>query len=82
MKAIFFKEWNRTLIGMTINETVIEDLPVYLDGEIIMSCWKMNFKERMKALFHGRIWLQVMSGDTHPPITMFCDKDGFKDKKK
>jgi len=29
-------------------------------GEVV-SCWKMSFKERMKVLFFGRVWLSLMS---------------------
>lgn len=29
-------------------------------GEVI-SCWKMNFKERIKVLFFGRVWVSLMS---------------------
>lgn len=30
------------------------------EGEVI-SCWKLSFKERVKILFTGRIWLSLMS---------------------
>jgi len=30
------------------------------EGEVI-SCWKMSFKERMKVLFFGRVWVSLMS---------------------
>jgi hypothetical protein len=29
-------------------------------GEVI-SCWKMSFKERIKVLFFGRVWISLMS---------------------
>jgi hypothetical protein len=29
-------------------------------GEII-SCWKLSFKERIKILFTGKVWLSLMS---------------------
>lgn len=29
-------------------------------GEVI-SCWRMSFKERLKVLFYGRVWLSLMS---------------------
>ena len=28
-------------------------------GEVI-SCWRMSFKERIKVLFFGRVWLSLM----------------------
>lgn len=29
-------------------------------GEVV-SCWKMTFKERIKVLFTGKVWLSLMS---------------------
>jgi hypothetical protein len=31
-----------------------------VEGEVI-SCWKMSFKERIKVLFFGRVWMSLMS---------------------
>ena len=30
------------------------------EGEVI-SCWQMSFKERMKVLLTGKVWLSLMS---------------------
>jgi hypothetical protein len=29
-------------------------------GEVV-SCWKLSFKERVKIVFTGRVWLSLMS---------------------
>lgn len=75
MRPIKFEESNKTLTA----RDPIEALPVYDSGEVIMSCWKMNFKERIKALIHGRIWLQILADQTHEPVSLLCDKSGFVD---
>lgn len=44
-----------------------------LDGTCI-SCWKMGWKERLKALFTGKIWLGVLSGHTQPAVYVAIDQ--------
>lgn len=78
MKPIKFNECNLTLLGREIEGKRIRNLPAYSDGKLIMSCWKMNFKDRIKAFFFGTIWLQIRAQDTHPPVAMICDKNGFE----
>jgi hypothetical protein len=47
------------------NVTFAEDQPQYQplpayrssEGEVI-SCWKLSFRERLKVLFGGRLWLR------------------------
>jgi hypothetical protein len=36
-------------------------------GECI-SLWTTSFWERLKFLFHGKLWLGVYSGRTQPPV--------------
>lgn len=33
-----------------------------------ISCWKMDWSERIKALLTGVVWVGVLSGRTQPPI--------------
>lgn len=54
------------------NSGVDFDLPAYRtetsDGQpCFVSCWKMTWKERLQALFAGRVWLGVL-GSGHPPV--------------
>lgn len=59
MKPIEFKE---------SNVTFAKDQPEYLplhayrsdDGEVI-SCWKLTFGERLKVLFTGKVFLQILT---------------------
>lgn len=51
-------------------------------GESI-SVWTATFWQRVKFLFHGRIWIGVLSGYSQPPIWLDCTKTIFiKPKKK
>jgi len=36
-------------------------------GECI-SLWTTSFWERLKFLFHGKLWIGVLSGKTQPPV--------------
>jgi len=61
MKPIKFKEQNCTYA---------EDQPEYLplpafkndstEAEVI-SCWKLSFKERIKILFTGKLWVSLLT---------------------
>lgn len=44
-----------------------------LDGTCI-SCWKMTWRERLKSVFTGVVWVGVLSGRTQPPIYATIDK--------
>lgn len=55
----------------------IVTLPVYRDGEQCISLWKMNWRERLSALIYGRVWLQVLSGSTQPPVALRAKKNIF-----
>jgi hypothetical protein len=33
-------------------------LPAYTDGRETISCWKLTFKERIKVLIFGKLWLR------------------------
>lgn len=66
-----FPEQNKTLTkpqGMTDEEC--GSLPVYNDGEQSVSCWRMSWRERLSALWHGKVWLQVYAGQTQPPVSL------------
>ncbi len=85
MKAIPFKEATIELkkpVSMTNEEC--SSLHVYqnTDGSCV-SCWTVSLWQRIKFLFHGKIWLGVLSGSTQPPVWLDCTKSVFNtDKKK
>lgn len=73
MYPVDFKEANKML--MPPKETKLSDniigidlLPVWTDNEQVVSCWKMNWRERLSALIFGKAWLAVLSGTTQPPV--------------
>lgn len=83
MKAIKFKHANRNLQkppSMTDEEC--SSLWVFTDTKMCVSCWKLNWKERLAVLFFGNIWLGVLSGETQPPVWLDCVRTVFKEGKK
>ncbi len=79
MKPIEFPEANKTLVkpqGMTDEEC--GPLPVFNDGQQSISCWKMTWRERLAALFFGRVWLFVYFGETQPPVQLEAMETVFK----
>lgn len=53
----------------------------HADGTCI-SLWTVSFWQRLKFLFHGHIWLGVLSGTTQPPVWLDCTKTVFIKPKK
>lgn len=75
MKPIKFEQANKNLLkpeSMTDEEC--SSLWVYNDGRECISCWRLTWKERIKALLFGRVWLSVLSGRTQPPVWLTCCK--------
>lgn len=56
----------------------VGDLPVYKGGGEIISSWKMSIKERLSALFFGRVWIRVAAMKTHPPVAVQVTRSVFK----
>lgn len=78
MKPIKFEQANKNLLkpeSMTDEEC--SSLWVYNDGRECISCWRLTWKERIKALLFGRVWLSVLSGRTQPPVWLACCKTVF-----
>lgn len=78
MQPIAFKQANKNLLkpeGWTDEEC--GSLPVYSDGKQCISLWKMTWYERLSALFFGRVWLWVVSGNTQPPVSLMASKEIF-----
>lgn len=73
MEPIDFKQSNMTLTAPGAMPDC-GDLPVYTDGKQCVSCWKMSFKERIKVLFTGRVWLGVIGHRTQPPVWLNGNK--------
>ncbi len=74
MQPIDFKESNKVLTkpeGMTDEQC--SSLHVFSDGERVISCWNMSIAERFRAVFTGRVWASVWSGETSPPIKVMVE---------
>lgn len=81
MKPIKFNQANKNLLKPnSMTEEECSSLWVYTDGNQCISCWKMNWKQRIKALFFGKVWLSVMSGETQPPVWVDCCKTVFEEE--
>lgn len=70
MRPIEFPEQTKILQkpkDMTDEEC--QPMAVWSDGKQCISCWVGNWKERLKFLFSGRIYLSVITGmSTQPPV--------------
>lgn len=55
----------------------IAPLPVWTDGEVCLSSWKLSLRERVAALVFGRVWLWVASGKTQPPVSLSAERTPF-----
>ncbi len=69
MKPIRFKE-STTTLGRPRSMTDEEcgSLPVFRDDHRFVSCWKGDWKERLKFLFTGKVWLGVVTQGQQPPV--------------
>ena len=59
----------------------IAPLPVWTDGEVCLSSWKLSLRERVAALVFGRVWLYVASGRRQPPVALSAERTPFPDEK-
>jgi len=73
MKPIMFKESN---IVYAEHQPEYIPLPAFRDdkGEVV-SCWKLSVRERVKILFTGKIWLDLLTfNQPLQPIIISADK--------
>lgn len=52
----------------TMLDSECQSLPIWNDGKECISCWRASFKERVRILLTGKVWLSVLSGRTQPPV--------------
>lgn len=70
MKPTDFPESNFTFTRpSSMTEEECGDLQVYRDPAVIISCWQLTWRERLRLLFTGRLWLWIM-GQGMPPVCM------------
>ena len=78
MEPIHFEQANKNLLkpeGWTDEQC--GSLPVFTDGKECISLWKMTWRERISALFFGKVWLFVHSGQTQPPVGLMAMRQIF-----
>jgi hypothetical protein len=73
MKAAKFPLSNATL-SAPAGLPDVQPLPVYTDGQTVVSCWRMSWRERLSALVVGKCWLAVLSGKTQPPVVLSVER--------
>lgn len=82
MEPINFEQANKNLLkpeGWTDEQC--GSLPVYTDGQVCISLWKMTWRERLSALFFGKVWLGVVGGQTQLPVWLMAANQIFLDVK-
>ncbi len=81
MKPIDFPQKTRVLRkpdSMTDEECA--PLPVFTDGEKVISCWVPTWSERLSMLIFGKVWLFVWSGESQAPCWLCCTRTVFNKK--
>lgn len=77
MKPSNFPEANATLGGGPApkygTEDPVIDLPVHKDGHQIISCWELSWRDRLRVLVTGRVWLHVLARETHAPVKITAE---------
>lgn len=79
-----FPEANFTLTGGPAEkfgtEVDVLDLPTFRGERLQLSCWRLSWRERLRALLFGRVWIHVVTPDTHPPIAVDFRRTPFGDR--
>jgi len=74
MKPIYFKEHNKVYAK---NQKDYLPLPVYEDkiqGGRVFHCWQLSIGERIKLLWTGKLWINVLNfGQKLQPIKPMVD---------
>ena len=75
MKNIKFKECN---VEIAKDQDEFKALWAYMDYTVTVSCYKLSFKERLKILFFGELWLgQANFGNPLQPQLPSVYKETF-----
>jgi len=62
-KPTEFKECNSVQLGYEQDDLKVADLPSWRNEQETISCWKLSWKERLFAMFTGKIWCRVLTYD-------------------
>lgn len=72
MKPVIGKGMNGVLKAPRGQESSVFDLPVKVGNGYVASCWRANWRDRLRILLTGNVWLSVQ-GNTHPPLKLYTD---------
>ena len=61
MKPVSFKHQNIVFAKDQPEYTPLPALKLNTNEGEVISCWKMSFRERIKVLITGKVWLSLMS---------------------
>lgn len=69
------------LVTYAENQPEYQPLPARVDGNgVIVTCWKLTWRERLTALFRGTFFLTVMTfRNPLQPIRMSIEKPEVED---
>jgi len=66
----------------TMTDEECSSLWIYSQNGTCISLWTTSLWERIMFLFHGHVWIGIMSGDTQPPIWLDSKNSLFEKPKK
>ena len=83
MRPIDFDQKNRTISRpQDMSDDQCGSLPLYTDKRVCISLWQASWKERLRFMMTGKLWLWVFSGMTQPPVLLDLESPfSTKDKK-
>jgi len=58
MKPVKFPYANATFAK---DQPAYMPLPAYTDGNQVISCWSLSWRERIHVLLHGVLWVRMMT---------------------
>lgn len=77
MRPEVFPEATGTLSGgpavLFATDQDVKDLPVYRGGGQVISCWRLAWRERLRLLFTGKVWLRIL-GSNHAPVSVETER--------
>lgn len=79
MQPVKFPEANKNLLKPSnMTDAECASLWVFNDGQQCVSRWRLTWKDRLRILFYGHVWLSVHSGQTQPPVRLDSEKTVFQ----
>lgn len=83
MRGIEFPEATTKLLPPEGQEDKVYALHIWRhpEGGLVISKWKLTWRERIKILFTGNLWFSAW-GNTHPPVSHSVDYPFEKGSKK